>query len=198
MRRSRLLLPKYGAKRERPHDGKVITLASDLRWCSDGIRDSVLERRARACCVCARLLRAMKPSRGLLPIVTSTAVTSVLMTQAVEARFRATHTTRPVEWLSDNGPPYTAHETRSLAPCRCSRAQHAIVLSGVAWHGRGLRQNHQARLRVTELSIALKREHLDRLLTNANSAPLFRTSSLLPVVTASQPSATVLAWKHRN
>jgi transposase InsO family protein len=36
MRRNGLLLPRYGARPERLHDGKVITLASDLRWCSDG------------------------------------------------------------------------------------------------------------------------------------------------------------------
>jgi transposase InsO family protein len=36
MHRNALLLPRYGARPERLHDGKVITLASDLRWCSDG------------------------------------------------------------------------------------------------------------------------------------------------------------------
>lgn len=34
-KRARLLLPKYGSRPERPHNGKVLTLASDLRWCSD-------------------------------------------------------------------------------------------------------------------------------------------------------------------
>jgi putative transposase len=36
MKRAKLLLPKYGVQPARLHDGKIITLASDLRWCSDG------------------------------------------------------------------------------------------------------------------------------------------------------------------
>jgi putative transposase len=36
MHRSGLLLERYAPKPERPHDGKIITLASNLRWCSDG------------------------------------------------------------------------------------------------------------------------------------------------------------------
>ena len=35
MRNQGLLLPKHTGLPQRPHDGKVITLASDLRWCSD-------------------------------------------------------------------------------------------------------------------------------------------------------------------
>lgn len=35
MRDAGLLLPKYSGKVERPHEGQVITLKSDLRWCSD-------------------------------------------------------------------------------------------------------------------------------------------------------------------
>jgi hypothetical protein len=35
MKREALLLPKYGVHPERVHDGKIITLASDLRWCTD-------------------------------------------------------------------------------------------------------------------------------------------------------------------
>src|SRR5215472_12526202 len=35
MRINQLLLPRYTGRRERSHDGKVITLKSNLRWCSD-------------------------------------------------------------------------------------------------------------------------------------------------------------------
>ncbi|MEL6185182.1 MAG: IS3 family transposase [Myxococcota bacterium] len=35
MRREKLLLRRYGPRPERPHDGKVVTLASNLRWCTD-------------------------------------------------------------------------------------------------------------------------------------------------------------------
>jgi len=37
-----------------------------------------------------------------------------LMAMSVEARFRSTRTAHPVQWLSDNGPPYTAHDTRAF------------------------------------------------------------------------------------
>ena len=35
MRTNQLLLPRYHGRRERSHDGVVITLKSKLRWCSD-------------------------------------------------------------------------------------------------------------------------------------------------------------------
>lgn len=35
MRLEHLLLPRYSGRRERTHDGVVITLNSNLRWCSD-------------------------------------------------------------------------------------------------------------------------------------------------------------------
>lgn len=38
-----------------------------------------------------------------------------LIALSLEARFGAAKTTRKVEWLTDNGPPYTAHETRAFA-----------------------------------------------------------------------------------
>ena len=82
MKQAQLLLPKYGVRPERLHDGKIVTLASDLRWCADRHLDGSDIRD--------------------------------LMAQSVEARFGGTHTPHPVEWLSDNGPPYTANETRSF------------------------------------------------------------------------------------
>jgi len=35
MSREKLLLQRYAPRPERPHNGKVITLRSDLRWCTD-------------------------------------------------------------------------------------------------------------------------------------------------------------------
>ncbi len=46
-----------------------------------------------------------------------------MMLEAVEARFGAIRVPEPVEWLSDNGSPYTARDTRlfaaqlNLTPC---------------------------------------------------------------------------------
>jgi putative transposase len=35
VRNNQLLLPRYSGRRKRSHDGVVITLKSNLRWCSD-------------------------------------------------------------------------------------------------------------------------------------------------------------------
>lgn len=114
MRDAGLLLPKHTGHVERPHEGKVITLASNLRWCSDsfeircwnGERVHVAfsldccDREAIAWVAAARHLDGMDIRD--------------LMAESVEARFGALACPHPVEWLSDNGPPYTAHETRSF------------------------------------------------------------------------------------
>jgi len=114
MKQAALLLPKYAAPRRRPHHGKVITLASDMRWCSDMFEircwngERVHVAFSLDCC-----------DREVISWVASDchlAGSDVrdLMAEAVEARFGVTRTPRPVQWLSDNGPPYTAHRTRAF------------------------------------------------------------------------------------
>lgn len=114
MRREQLLLARHSSKPQRPHDGKVITLVSDLRWCSDGFEircwngEKVHVAFALDCC-----------DREVISWVASTehlVGESIrdLMSTAIEARFGGTQTPHPVEWLTDNGPPYTANETRSF------------------------------------------------------------------------------------
>lgn len=112
MKAANLLLARYACKPELAHDGKVITLASDLRWCSDMFEircwngERVHVAFALDCC-----------DREVIGWVAAdhhldgTDVRD-LMALSVEARFGATKTPRRVEWLSDNGPPYTAEETR--------------------------------------------------------------------------------------
>jgi len=114
MKLEALLLPKYGVHSERLHDGKIITLASDLRWCSDSFEircwngERVYVAFSLDCCDREAIawVAANKHLDG--------SDIRDLMAQSVEARFDGTHTPHPVEWLSDNGPPYTAHETRSF------------------------------------------------------------------------------------
>ena len=116
MRGAKLLLPRHTGLPQRPHDGKVITPRSDMRWCSDSfeIRCWSGERLHVAfsldCCdreAIAWVARA-EPLTG--------DDIRDLMAQSVEARFGAgtTRTPHAVEWLSDNGPPYTAHATRAF------------------------------------------------------------------------------------
>lgn len=114
MKGARLLLPKHTGKPERPHDGKVITLKSDLRWCSDGFEircwngDKVHVVFSLDCCDREAIAwRAQTAHFSGLDI-------EDLMAMTIEARFGDIKTSHPVEWLSDNGPPYTAQDTRTF------------------------------------------------------------------------------------
>ncbi len=114
MKQAGLLLARYGRKPNLLHDGKVITMASDLRWCSDMFElrcwngEKVHVAFSLDCC--DREAIAWVASDGHL----DGRDVRDLMAQSVEARFGATQTPRPLEWLSDNGPPYTATDTRDF------------------------------------------------------------------------------------
>lgn len=113
VRQNNLLLEKHtGRKPKRTHDGEVITLKSNLRWCSDGFEircwngEKVRVAFSLDCC-----------DREIMSYVATTSGISAemirdLMTQSLEARFgvvdRLPH---PIEWLTDNGSCYTAAET---------------------------------------------------------------------------------------
>ena len=117
MRDRDLLLERHTGRPRRIHDGVIITLKSDLRWCSDAFEircwsgERVQVAFALDCC-----------DREVLSFVATTgAITGEmirdLMAESVEYRFGAgtLRTPHAIEWLSDNGPPYTAGETRSFA-----------------------------------------------------------------------------------
>jgi len=114
MKQAALLLPMYGSKPELLHTGRVITLKSDLRWCSDGFeircwsREKVHVVFSLDCCdrevIAWRAQTAHFCGQDI----------EDLMAMSIDARFSAIQTPHPVEWLSDNGPPYTADDTRSF------------------------------------------------------------------------------------
>jgi transposase InsO family protein len=114
MKQAGLLLPKYTGRPERAHDGKVITLKSDLRWCSDGFEircwngDKVHVAFSLDCCD-----REAIAWRGQTAHLCGQDIRD-LMATSIESRFGDIKTAHPVEWLSDNGPPYTADETRAF------------------------------------------------------------------------------------
>lgn len=114
MRQHNLLLAQHGTKPERAHAGQVVTLKSDLRWCSDMFElrcwsgEKVYVGFSLDCCD-REIISWVAADRHL----DGTDVCD-LMAQTVEKRFGATETTHPVEWLSDNGPPYTAGDTRAF------------------------------------------------------------------------------------
>jgi transposase InsO family protein len=117
MQRNALLLQRHTGRREgRVHDGKVMVMRSNLRWCSDGLEFS---------CWSGDVVRmAFIIDAFDREIIAWTAVSGAgisgsdirdMMLEAVEKRFGAVRTPHPVEHLSDNGSPYTAKETTDFA-----------------------------------------------------------------------------------
>ncbi|NVJ07115.1 DDE-type integrase/transposase/recombinase [Myxococcus sp. AM001] len=121
MRDAGLLLQRHTGKPTCTHAGTVTTLKSDLRWCSDGFEircwngERVQVVLSLDCCD-----REVIAYRTSAEYPTSLTIQD-LMAETVEARFgpgtiRVPH---PVEWFSDNGPVYTAHDTASSAAPWC-------------------------------------------------------------------------------
>lgn len=121
MAASGLLLPKAPGRRQssRPHQGKVSVQASDMRGCSDGFEikcdsgETVTATFTKDCCV--REVVAFRAWNGKgLP---GEPVREMLI-EAVERRFGAVEALPPghaLEFLSDNGSAYIAHDTRKIA-----------------------------------------------------------------------------------
>ena len=111
-----LLLQRCTGKRiQRAHDGVVRTLHSNTRWCSDGFEipcwnDDVV-RVAFTLDSCDR--EAISWSGTTAGI--DGEIVRDMMLVAVERRFGGYRTTHAVEYLTDNGSCYTAHETIDFA-----------------------------------------------------------------------------------
>lgn len=138
MREEKLLLPRFTGRVSRPHEGKVITARSNHRWCSDSFEircwsgERVHVAFALDCC-----------DREVLGWVAKAAYLEGedirdLMAQSLEGRFGAGTTRAPLrlQWLSDNGPQYTAHETRAFgAACGfdvCTTPAYSPESNGMA------------------------------------------------------------------
>lgn len=112
MKENDLLLMRYGKKPTQTHDGKIITLRSNTRWCTDTFSiqcfngDKVHVAFVMDTC-----------DREVISYASSTigvdgAMIRDLMVEAVEKRFgKVSQLPMRVQWLSDNGPCYTSHET---------------------------------------------------------------------------------------
>jgi transposase InsO family protein len=120
-----LLLQKHTADRPgRAHDGKVVVMRSNLRWCSDSFEFSCWNGEVvRAAFVLDAHDREVIAWRAVAGAGISGSDIRDMMLEAVEKRFGAIRAPSPVEWLSDNGSPYTAKDTRlfaaqlNLTPC---------------------------------------------------------------------------------
>jgi len=117
MKQNRLLLTRYsGRPLTRAHDGKVITLKSNMRWCSDifdipcwnGDRVQV----AFSLDCCDREALSFVAISGWI----NASMIRDLMVQCVEYRFGPVEKLpHRIEWLSDNAKCYLAKETIKFA-----------------------------------------------------------------------------------
>ena len=117
MKANGLLLERHtGNGEERRHDGRVAVDRSDIRWCSDGFEigcdNGERVRIAFTLDCCDREAISWVATTGGI----DSGDIRDLMIGSVERRFGLVNQLpAPIEWLSDNGSPYTARETRRLA-----------------------------------------------------------------------------------
>ena len=124
-----------GRQLGRTHDGVVVALTSNIRWCSDHFeltcRNGEIVRILFAIDACDREIIAPRPSPdgrpgGIGSIAScdrwsattagiSGEMVQDLMVACVEQRFGSLKASHPVEWLSDNGSAYIAKDTRNIA-----------------------------------------------------------------------------------
>lgn len=109
------LAPHTALRPGRTHDGVVVALRSNVRWCSDHLelhpRDGSVVRVLFAIDACDREVIAWSATTGGV----SGEMVRDLMVACVERRFGGTTTPHVVEWLSDNGSAYIARETSQIA-----------------------------------------------------------------------------------
>lgn len=136
MKENNLLLAKPNHKPTRTHDGKIVTLKSNLRWCSDyfSIRcwDGDAVYVAFSLDTCDReAMRYIASTKGV-----DGAMIRDLMLETVEYRLGQPNIPHKLQWLSDNGPCYTAHETvrfgRSLGFDICTTPAYCPESNGMA------------------------------------------------------------------
>ena len=116
MRVHGLTLERHTALRPgRTHDGVVVALRSNVRWCSDHLelhpRDGNVVRILFAVDACDREVIAWSATTAGV----SGEMVRDLMVACVERRFGATRAPHAVKWLSDNGSAYIAKQTSETA-----------------------------------------------------------------------------------
>jgi transposase InsO family protein len=116
MSQNGMLLQRHtGKPPTRAHDGKIITIRPNLRWTSDGFEipcwNGETVRVAFSLDTCDRELMAWCAGTGGI----SGEMIRDLMIETVERRFGSEVLPHPVQWLSDNGSCYRAHETIDFA-----------------------------------------------------------------------------------
>lgn len=109
------ILPKSQRLREHKPTGKVMTLFSNTRWCSDSFEikcfngEKVYVAFVLDCCD----REVLSYIATALPLLAQDIQS--LMIQAVEYRFKKTKADRQIEFLSDRGSIYRAYNVQALA-----------------------------------------------------------------------------------
>lgn len=117
MQQNGLTLPRHTAQRPtRTHDGVVVALRSNIRWCSDHLeiraRNGEVVRIVFVIDACDREIIAWS---AIANAGISGEMVCDLMIAAVERRFRTLKDPHRLEWLSDNGSAYIARQTAQVA-----------------------------------------------------------------------------------
>ena len=117
MQRHALLLERHTGRRVgRTHDGTIMVMRSNLRWCSDGLEFSCWNGDViRMAFIIDAFDREILAWTAVCGVGISGADVRDMMLDAVERRFGAVRAPHPIEHLSDNGSPYTAKQTRDFA-----------------------------------------------------------------------------------
>ena len=112
-----LTLERHTASRPgRTHDGIVIALRSNIRWCSDHLEIHARNREVvRILFVLDACDREIIAWSAVAQAGISGEMVRDLMVAAVERRFGTTKAPHAVEWLSDNGSAYIARDTADTA-----------------------------------------------------------------------------------
>lgn len=137
MKEHSLLLQKHGKRPVRVHDGKIITLKSNLRWCSDHFslqcwNADLVHVVFALDCHDREVISWMASNAGIDGLMIRD-----LMTDCIEARFGSiAHLPHKLQWLSDNGPAYVARQTvsfaRSIGFEVCTTAPYSPESNGMA------------------------------------------------------------------
>ena len=116
MRINHLLLPKYTGRSTRLHTGTIITLTSNMRWCSDSFEilcfngDKIRVAFAMDCSD-REVMSYIATTKGI-----TAEMVKDLMAESIEYRFgKADRVPHRIQWLTDNGSAYTAYETIRFA-----------------------------------------------------------------------------------
>lgn len=136
MKLNGLLLPKAQTTREHKPTGKVMTLHSNTRWCSDCFEIKCFNgEKVYVSFVidsCDREIIAYRAS--ITPMLGEDI--ELLMLDAVEYRFNSRKTTREIEFLSDRGSIYRAKSTvtfgRALGLKSCFTAAYSPESNGMS------------------------------------------------------------------